>query len=452
MFRKFSARTAAWLAILIFFTVFLFLSTTWDLRSSLSTQLVHLRETLQRSNVGKNNGLVEEPLHTLGSFRKCDRRLKVYMYDIPRKFNLGMLKLGPHQDLPWSSERIPHWSSRSLKKQHNVEYWMMLDLLDPEGENDEERAAVRVRDPHEADVFFMPFFSSLSFNVHGLNMTDPETEKDRILQVEVVRFLNRSPWWQRSGGRDHVLVMHHPNAYRFVREELNASIFILADFGRFHRNVARLGKDIVAPYTHMVETYRHDNLTDPFESRTTLLFFRGKLKRKDDGIVRIKLTKLLQNHPGVIYEDSVATSEGLQLATNGMRLSRFCLHPAGDTPSSCRLFDAIVSHCVPVIISDKIELPFEDELNYQEFCLFFSAREALTPGYMLNFLENFPKGRWLKMWNQLKLVAHHFEYELPIKKDDAVNMIWKQVYRKLPSMRLDIHRSKRLKVPDWWHW
>jgi len=34
------------------------------------------------------------------------------------------------------------------------------------------------------------------------------------------------------------------------------------------------------------------------------------------------------------------------------------------------LFDAIASHCVPIIISDEIELPYEDVLDYTEFCIF----------------------------------------------------------------------------------
>ena len=49
--------------------------------------------------------------------------------------------------------------------------------------------------------------------------------------------------------------------------------------------------------------------------------------------------------------------------------SLFCLSPAGDTPSSARLFDAIVSGCIPVIISDELELPFEGILDYRKVCL-----------------------------------------------------------------------------------
>lgn len=133
-----------------------------------------------------------------------------------------------------------------------------------------------------------------------------------------------------------------------------------------------------------------------------------------------------------------------------MRTSRFCLHPAGDTPSSCRLFDAIVNHCVPVIISDKIELPFEDDLNYSEFSLFFSSEEAIQPDFLLSTLRGFTRERWLPMWNKLKAVSHHFEYQNPAKENDAVHMIFKQVQRKVPAAKLAIHRSKRLRIDDWW--
>lgn len=136
-----------------------------------------------------------------------------------------------------------------------------------------------------------------------------------------------------------------------------------------------------------------------------------------------------------------------------MRSSKFCLHPAGDTPSSCRLFDAIASHCVPVIVSDHIELPFEDELNYAEFCVFLSMKEALQPDYIINLLRQFPKASWIKMWRRLKEITQHFEFQYPPKKEDAVNMLWRQIKRKLPAIRLAVHRNKRLTIPDQWeHW
>ena len=58
---------------------------------------------------------------------------------------------------------------------------MMSSLL-YEGDGDEEREVVRVSDLEMADAFFVPFFSSLSFNTHGHTMTDLETEIDFLLK------------------------------------------------------------------------------------------------------------------------------------------------------------------------------------------------------------------------------------------------------------------------------
>ncbi|KAL7197075.1 hypothetical protein ACSBR1_036984 [Camellia fascicularis] len=378
--------------------------------------------------------------------------LKVYMYDLPRRFNIGMLNRRSSNETPVTSRTLPPWPwNYGLSKQHSVEYWMMASLLyDDDDDDDGRREAVRVSDPESADVFFVPFFSSLSFNTYGINMTDPSTKFDRQLQVDVLKLLRQSKYWQRSAGRDHVIPMQHPNAFKFLREQVNASILIVADFGRYTKITANLSKDVVAPYMHVVDSFTDDDPPDPHESRTTLLFFQGRTVRKNEGKVRAKLAKILVGFEDVHYEHSYATEENIKASSQGMRSSKFCLNPAGDTPSSCRLFDAIVSHCVPVIVSDKIELPYEGEINYKEFSVFFSVKEALVPGYMVTKLREFPKERWLDMWRRLKNVSHHFEFQYPPKKEDAVNMLWRQVKHKVLAARFAVHRSQRLKVPDWW--
>ncbi|XP_004502300.1 probable arabinosyltransferase ARAD1 [Cicer arietinum] len=372
--------------------------------------------------------------------------LRVYMYDLPRRFNVGMLNRRNTTEAPVTAVDYPMWPDNSgLKKQHSVEYWMMGSVIGGGGNGSE---VVRVLDPELVDVFFVPFFSSLSFNTHGHHMTDPETQIDRQLQIDLMELLRQSKYWQRYGGRDHVFPLTHPNAFRFLRDQLNESIQVVVDFGRSPEGVSNLNKDVVSPYVHVVDSYEDDELQDPFESRTTLLFFRGRTHRKDKGIIRAQLTKILAGFDDVHYERSVATGENIKLSSKGMRSSKFCLHPAGDTPSSCRLFDAIVSHCVPVIVSDKIELPFENEIDYSQFSLFFSFKEALEPGYMINQLRSFPKQKWIEMWRQLKNISHHYEFQYPSKREDAVNMLWRQIKHKLPGIRQSAHRSRRLKIPD----
>ncbi|XXG41535.1 hypothetical protein AAC387_Pa01g1974 [Persea americana] len=374
--------------------------------------------------------------------------LRVYMYDLDRRFNFGMMNAGISGGGPPSE--VPPFPERSgIKRQHSMEYWMMASLVYGAG-GVEGMEAVRVSVPEEADVFFVPFFSSLSVNIHGRNMTDPATEEDRKLQFDILEFLRNSKYYQRSGGRDHVIPMQHPNAFRFYRDQVNASILIVVDFGRYPRSLSSLSKDVVTPYVHVVDSFLDDDPADPFESRTTLLFFRGGTIRKAGGVVRLQLAKILTGKEGVHFEHSTASGEGIRASTEGMRSSKFCLHPAGDTPSSCRLFDAIASHCVPVIVSDYIELPFEDQIDYRSFSLFFSVEEALRPDYLLGQLRQIKKERWLEKWNALKNVAHHFEFQYPPKKDDAINMLWRQVRNKLPAIRRAMHRDRRLKVSDWW--
>ncbi|EYU25911.1 hypothetical protein MIMGU_mgv1a009897mg [Erythranthe guttata] len=327
---------------------------------------------------------------------------------------------------------------------------MMASLLHEGNGSGLTREAVRVTDPDSAEVFFVPFFSSLSFNVHVRNMAELNTV-DEKLQLEMINILKASDYWKKSGGRDHVIPMHHPNAFRHYRDEVNASIFIVADFGRI-MNISKLAKDVVAPYPHMVESYiaEEENHVDPYKSRQTLLVFRGRTKRKDEGKIRAQLHKMLNDTKDVIYEEGAASEEGFKASAEQMRSSKFCLHPAGDTPSSCRLFDAIVSHCIPVIVSDRLELPFESEIDYKEFSMFFSVNEALQPGYLIDKLRAVSEDQWLKMWSRVKSITHHFEFQYPPKDEDAVNMIWRQVKHKVPAVKLAVHRSRRLKIPDWW--
>ena len=79
--------------------------------------------------------------------------------------------------------------------------------------------------------------------------------------------------------------------------------------------------------------------------------------------------------------------------------------PAGDTPSSARLFDAVLSHCVPVVVSDRIELPFEDALDWTEFAVFITEKRAVQPGYIARQLRAISKERWSVMWHRLKEVG-----------------------------------------------
>mmetsp|Transcript_15648 Transcript_15648/g.48959 ORF Transcript_15648/g.48959 Transcript_15648/m.48959 type:complete len:457 (-) Transcript_15648:42-1412(-) len=76
---------------------------------------------------------------------------------------------------------------------------------------------------------------------------------------------------------------------------------------------------------------------------------------------RDKLEAKLPQHPAVIMKTSI-----------------FCPSPRGDTASTRRLFGAIQALCIPVVISDALELPFPDQFPWDDMIVSFPERSVLT--------------------------------------------------------------------------
>lgn len=383
-----------------------------------------------------------------GKRKGCDLNqalLKVYMYDLPPEFHFGLLDWKDRKDRIWPDvrkpSRIPTYPG-GLNLQHSVEYWLTLDLLSSNAPGVVRPcSAIRVMNSSHADVIFVPFFSSLSYNRHSKLHGKERVSRNKLLQDGLVDYLMSREEWRRGGGKDHLIVAHHPNGMLEARRKLGSAMFLLADFGRYPVDIANLDKDVIAPYMHVVPSVGNDSA--PFERRPILAFFQGAIYRKDGGVIRQKLYQLLKDEKDVHFAYGSVRENGIRHAGWGMASSRFCLNIAGDTPSSNRLFDAIVSHCVPVVISDDIELPFEDVLDYTEFCIFVRATDAVKKGFLLNLLRGIERDEWTKMWARLKQIAHHFEYQYPSKQGDAAQMIWEAVARKISFVHLKLHKENR---------
>lgn len=159
---------------------------------------------------------------------------------------------------------------------------------------------------------------------------------------------------------------------------------------------------------------------------------------------------MLVSEPRVVMEEGFPNATGRDQSIQGMRTSEFCLHPAGDTPTSCRLFDAIQSLCIPVIVSDNIELPFEGMVDYSRFSVFVAVKDALKPSWLVRKLESFSENQTAEFRRNMAEVRPFFEYDSghpggvgPIPKDGAVNHIWKKVHQKLPMIQEAIIRDRR---------
>lgn len=388
-------------------------------------------------SVGKQVNVVCDPTKAL---------LKVFMYDLPPEFHFGLLGWKGSVNQTWpevdNPSRVPRYPG-GLNLQHSIEYWLTLDLLSSNTKkHGQPCTAVRVRNSSQADIIFVPFFSSLSYNRHSKIQGEGQVSVNKMLQDRLVIFLKGRKEWKRSGGKNHLIVAHHPNSLLDARSKLASAMLVLADFGRYPVELANIKKDIIAPYRHLVATIPRGE-SPSYGERSTLVYFQGAIYRKDGGVIRQELYYLLKDEKDVHFTFGSIGGNGVNQASQGMSMSKFCLNIAGDTPSSNRLFDAIVSHCVPVIISDEIELPFEDVLDYSEFSVFVRAADAVKKGYLLNLLHSIKREEWTKMWERLKEITNHFEYQYPSQPGDAVNMIWQEVARKISSMQFNSHRKNR---------
>ncbi|KAI4329620.1 hypothetical protein MLD38_027988 [Melastoma candidum] len=392
---------------------------------------------------------VEEASSPLKKKLACDpdkALLRVFMYDLPPEFHFGLLGWKGSRNRNWPNVnnhgKIPPYPG-GLNLQHSIEYWLTLDLLSSEFPDFVRPCtASRVANSSQAEVLFVPFFSSLSYNRFSKINGERNTSVNRILQNRLVQYLKGQNEWKRLGGKDHIIVAHHPNSMLDARKKLGSAMFVLADFGRYPPEIANLDKDIIAPYKHVVRTLPQAE-SAPFEKRPILAYFRGAIYRKDKGFIRQELFYLLKDAKDVHFAFGNVQGHGVSHAGQGMASSKFCLNIAGDTPSSNRLFDAIVNHCVPVIISDEIELPFEDVLDYSEFCIFIHSTDAVKKDFLLSHLRGISKDEWTDKWKRLKVVARHFEFQYPSKPGDAIDMIWQAVGRKISSVKMEEHRKNR---------
>ncbi|KAK6920878.1 LOW QUALITY PROTEIN: Exostosin, GT47 domain [Dillenia turbinata] len=337
------------------------------------------------------------------------------MYDLPPEFHFGLMDWKGDEGQTWPDVRNPRCVPPypgGLNLQYSAEYWLTLDLLSSNMPNVFRSCTViRVDNSSLADIIFVPFFSSLSYNRHCKIHRKAKVNPNKML-LDI--FLMGHEEWKQSGGKNHLIVAHHPKSMWDARKKLGSAMFVLVDFGRYP--VERLGQG----FDSSLQTFCVDHCT--FEERSTLMYFQEAIYRKDaqtaivagnvvtkridnlhlvteyysrnyisirpyicfeclslklfmwtytwGGVIRQELYYLRKNEKDVHFAFGSIRYNGINKAAQGMASSKFCLKIAGDTPSSNCLFDPIASHCIPVIISDEIELPFEDVLDYSEFCIF----------------------------------------------------------------------------------
>lgn len=124
-------------------------------------------------------------------------RLKVFVYELPSKYNKKILQKDP----------------RCLNHMFAAEIYMHRFLLS---------SPVRTLNPEEADWFYTPVYTTCDLTPNGLPLP---FKSPRMMRSAIQLISSNWPYWNRTEGADHFFVVPHDFAACFHYQVRNFVIF-----------------------------------------------------------------------------------------------------------------------------------------------------------------------------------------------------------------------------------
>ncbi|CAL4901129.1 unnamed protein product [Urochloa decumbens] len=343
-------------------------------------------------------------------------RLKVYVYDLPAKYNTELVDKDP----------------RCLTHMFAAEIFVHRSLL---------TSAVRTLDPDEADWFFTPVYTTCDLTPSGHPMP---FDSPRMMRAAIRHVAARWPYWNRTEGADHFFVTPHDFGACFhFKEDQAVSRGILhvlrratlvQTFGQSrHPCMQPAGRSITIP-PYAPPQRMESRLLPPATPRSVFAYFRGLFYDAGNDpegwrYARGARAEVWENfksspvfdisaeRPGTYYED--------------MQRAVFCLCPLGWAPWSPRLVEAVVFGCVPVVVADGIVLPFHDAIPWAEAAVFVAEEDVPR---LDTILTSIPPEEVVRRQRMLAspAVKRALLFHQPSQPGDAFHQILNGLARKLP--------------------
>jgi hypothetical protein len=385
---------------------------------------------------------------------------KLYIYDMPPSFNSQIRR---------ENRRC---SSSMFASEVALHTWLL---------NNKD---VRTLDPNEADLFYVPAYTTCRSTAFAGNGPDPWAGKELMAKAISWVQTNYPNQWKKNNGRDHIFTAVHDYGpcFDFLRKrahqigplkELSNSILLMS-LGDKKSKCFNIKKDIPIPTfipsypfkgSHKnddddllqanwniyvgnhgpsdVESNSKDN-KDPLQSlpiesrsvpgnRKIFVFFWGQLKWTDangnidhtysHGIRQNLEKQFVNDKLFVIHHVSREGTGGLDFIKYSQMLdsSVFCLSPAGFAPWTKRLYEAIIHGCIPIIIGDVLIPPYENQLNWSTFSIRVSETE-LSNGQLKYILNSLSTNDIHKMQINLNRIKESMIYRLPDSK--PIDVYW----------------------------
>jgi hypothetical protein len=325
----------------------------------------------------------------------------------------------------------------------------LLDGADPDG-NCPQGRFVSVPTPEQADFIVFPY------------VLDQFIMSLRVLAVHF--FLRRLPHFQRFE-RKHVFFHCHDRGQPLCTEAL----LITDDPDRSNTDDPFIDTLPHYPGNHVLAAAPHCDF-DKIDLDTN---FIGTMSHQ----VRYDLIQSVMNEDGLnflirfpnttdwgcantsyLHMDDPAKKRKLErLFLGAMQRSWTTLCPRGMGSSSIRFYETMCLGRIPVHVSDAYRLPFEDTIDYAEFCLFIPEADAGRAGPILRmWLAKRDRAKRIAMcrkarsvWEEYfqprdvaRVCLEHLRRHLP-----AARAAWPEKYRYAPG-ELAGSRTPRCLVPE----
>ena len=152
------------------------------------------------------------------------------------------------------------------------------------------------------------------------------------------------------------------------------------------------------------------------------------------------------NRSDILIEDRTTSSVIHTDYISKIRNSKFCLVPEGHVSTALRLFEVIVANCVPVIVSDCMDLPFEGAApvgDYSTFSVIIPV--SSNPDDIMRRLDTVvSSGEYSKMTKKLSDIWPFFAmHNGSLNQPSASHLIIQQLQKAVQKENLPCFASEK---------
>nr|XP_043606435.1 probable glucuronoxylan glucuronosyltransferase F8H isoform X2 [Erigeron canadensis] len=252
------------------------------------------------------------------------------------------------------------------------------------------KSRFRTHNKAEADLFFVPSYVKCVRMMGGLN--------DKEINQTYVKVLSQMPYFRLSGGRDHIFVFPSgagAHLFKSWATFINRSIILTPEGDRTDKrdtSAFNTWKDIIIPGN--VDDGMTSNAVRlveplPLSKRKYLANYLGRAQGK---LGRLQLIDLAKQFPNKLESPELKFSGPEKLGRTDyflhLRNAKFCLAPRGESSWTLRFYESFFVECVPVLLSDHAELPFQNVVDYSRVSIKWPSSRIGTQ--LLDYLESIP--------------------------------------------------------------